>query len=239
MMDKLMGLILFIQDTLIYIPEQVTTKNHLRRKLSSLRSMSQLSGSHDWEKEILVTLCDVRCIITGFVWNIGLFIWNDSIFGVRAYTRRHVHQHVPFFALPLPISPRLPRSFAFHSPRFLQTTNDRLVCPLSPLYPLLVSSALLVNIMSQHILLPLFLALVRVVSAQSSLEPLASKHFTWPDIPYQVTGDEGGERGPQSGFNLCNSTTENQSSECQVSPRCNFCLVWPLTDFPACRRPRF
>ena len=58
------------------------------------------------------------------------------------------------------------------------------------------------------------------VRAQTStaLEPLSSKHFTWPDIPYQVTGDQGGERGPQAGFNLCNSTTENQSSMCQVSP---------------------
>ena len=55
-------------------------------------------------------------------------------------------------------------------------------------------------------------------SSTTSLEPLASKLYTWPDIPYQVTGDQGGERGPQAGFNLCNSTTENQSSMCQVSP---------------------
>ncbi|KZT33858.1 hypothetical protein SISSUDRAFT_992597 [Sistotremastrum suecicum HHB10207 ss-3] len=60
-----------------------------------------------------------------------------------------------------------------------------------------------------------------MVRAQSgtttSLEPLASKHFTWPNIPYQVTGDEGGIRGPQFGYNLCNSTTENQQSLCQTS----------------------
>lgn len=55
-------------------------------------------------------------------------------------------------------------------------------------------------------------------SSSTSLEPLASKTYTWPDIPYQVTGDNGGIRGPQAGFNLCNSTTENQESLCQVSP---------------------
>lgn len=76
--------------------------------------------------------------------------------------------------------------------------------------------------MSQHTLLTLFgLALAHAANAQSesssALEPLASKTFTWPDIPYQVTGDQGGPRGPQAGFNLCNSTTENQDSMCQVS----------------------
>lgn len=77
--------------------------------------------------------------------------------------------------------------------------------------------------MSQHTLLSLFVIAfaghVRAQSASSTaLEPLASKHFTWPNIPYQVTGDNGGIRGPQFGFNLCNSTTENQQSLCQVSP---------------------
>lgn len=77
------------------------------------------------------------------------------------------------------------------------------------------------NMMSQHTRLSLFLvAYAAIASAQSatssSLEPLASKHFTWPDIPYQVTGDNGGIRGPQFGYNECNSTTENQQSLCQV-----------------------
>ncbi|THH00280.1 hypothetical protein EW145_g7111 [Phellinidium pouzarii] len=76
--------------------------------------------------------------------------------------------------------------------------------------------------MSQHTLLALFaLAFAHAVDAQSptttSLEPLASKTFTWPNIPYQVTGDQGGERGPQFGYNLCNSTTENQQSLCQTA----------------------
>ena len=76
--------------------------------------------------------------------------------------------------------------------------------------------------MSIHIPLSfVVLALATLTLAQSgastALEPLASKHFTWPDIPFQVTGNQGGVRGPQSGFNLCNSTTENQQSLCQVS----------------------
>ncbi|KAL5525762.1 hypothetical protein ACEPAG_7099 [Sanghuangporus baumii] len=86
--------------------------------------------------------------------------------------------------------------------------------------------------MSQHTLLSLFvLALAHAARAQdatsTSLEPLASKHFTWPDIPYQVTGDQGGQRGPQAGFNICNSTSENQDSMCQTSFLNNlgdFCL---------------
>lgn len=70
--------------------------------------------------------------------------------------------------------------------------------------------------MSRHTLLSLFiLAYTASINAQS-LEPLASRHFTWPDIPYQVTGDQGGIRGPQFGYNLCNSTTENQDSLCQT-----------------------
>ena len=68
--------------------------------------------------------------------------------------------------------------------------------------------------------LVLAIVLASGANAQSgtttSLEPLASKHFTWPNIPFQVTGDQGGERGPQFGYNLCNSTTQNQDSLCQV-----------------------
>ncbi|KAI5122273.1 hypothetical protein M0805_002354 [Coniferiporia weirii] len=76
--------------------------------------------------------------------------------------------------------------------------------------------------MSRHTLLSLFaIALAHSANAQdattTSLEPLASKIYTWPNIPYQVTGDQGGERGPQFGYNLCNSTTENQQSLCQTS----------------------
>jgi len=63
--------------------------------------------------------------------------------------------------------------------------------------------------------------------ASTSLEPLASKHFTYPNIPYQVTGDQGGIRGPQLGYNLCNSTTEGPDSLCQtlfVNDITDFCI---------------
>ncbi|KAG5722620.1 hypothetical protein E4T56_gene1355 [Termitomyces sp. T112] len=48
--------------------------------------------------------------------------------------------------------------------------------------------------------------------------PLANKHFSYPTgIPYQVDTDQGLIRGFQHGYNLCNSTTENQKSLCQTS----------------------
>lgn len=51
----------------------------------------------------------------------------------------------------------------------------------------------------------------------SALEPLASKHFAFGQQPYQVTGDQGGIRGPQIGYNICNSTTEGPNSLCQTA----------------------
>ncbi|CAG7854995.1 SubName: Full=Uncharacterized protein {ECO:0000313/EMBL:CCA70590.1} [Serendipita indica DSM 11827] len=62
--------------------------------------------------------------------------------------------------------------------------------------------------------------LAAVVHAQSSgasaFTPLASQSFTYTALPYQAdTGT--GERGPQSGYNICNSTTENQQSKCQTA----------------------
>lgn len=50
----------------------------------------------------------------------------------------------------------------------------------------------------------------------TSLIPLASKHFDWNNLPYQADPDFG-VRGSQSGYNRCNSTTENQQSLCQTS----------------------
>lgn len=45
--------------------------------------------------------------------------------------------------------------------------------------------------------------------------PLYQKQFTWPNLPYQAdTGN--GPRGQQQGYNLCNSTTQNQNSMCQT-----------------------
>jgi len=84
--------------------------------------------------------------------------------------------------------------------------------------------------MSTHTLFSLLaISALTLVSAQSgttsALEPLASKHFTYPNVPYQVTGDQGGPRGPQFGYNQCNSTTEGPSSLCQTA------FVNDLTDF--------
>ncbi|EIN03503.1 hypothetical protein PUNSTDRAFT_78044 [Punctularia strigosozonata HHB-11173 SS5] len=60
--------------------------------------------------------------------------------------------------------------------------------------------------------------------------PLASKHFDYPDgIPYRADPDDG-VRGTQFGYNLCNSTTENQSSLCQtafINALDDFCLWAP------------
>lgn len=83
--------------------------------------------------------------------------------------------------------------------------------------------------MSLHTLFTIsLLALANAQSpATTSLEPLASKHFTYPDLPYQVTGDQGGIRGPQFGINQCNSSTEGPNSICQTmflnSPS-DFCM---------------
>ncbi|KAF9553480.1 hypothetical protein CPC08DRAFT_713723 [Agrocybe pediades] len=60
--------------------------------------------------------------------------------------------------------------------------------------------------------------------------PLASKHFTYPNLPFQVDTDQGLIRGTQTGYNICNSTTENQDSLCQTSffnDATDFCLWAP------------
>ncbi|KAG2093771.1 hypothetical protein BD769DRAFT_1520144 [Suillus cothurnatus] len=48
--------------------------------------------------------------------------------------------------------------------------------------------------------------------------PLVDKHYAYPSgIPYQVDYNTAAIRGPQVGYNICNSTTENQNSMCQTS----------------------
>lgn len=48
--------------------------------------------------------------------------------------------------------------------------------------------------------------------------PLVDKHYAYPSgIPYQVDYNTAALRGPQTGYNICNSTTENQNSLCQTS----------------------
>jgi len=54
------------------------------------------------------------------------------------------------------------------------------------------------------------------VAAQNP-PPLSSKHFPFGQQPYQVTGDQGGPRGPQLGYNICNSTTQGPNSLCQTA----------------------
>jgi len=61
--------------------------------------------------------------------------------------------------------------------------------------------------------------------------PLISKHFDSPaDLPYKVDDDTHLVRGTQYGFNICNSTTENQQSNCQTfyfnGPN-DFCITAP------------
>ncbi|KIM23302.1 hypothetical protein M408DRAFT_321139 [Serendipita vermifera MAFF 305830] len=56
--------------------------------------------------------------------------------------------------------------------------------------------------------------------------PLASQSFTYTNLPYQADANDG-ERGRQSGYNICNSTTENQHSLCQtaiINSVDDFCL---------------
>lgn len=85
--------------------------------------------------------------------------------------------------------------------------------------------------------MPSFAATIAIVAgvlpvalAQSGV-PLASKHFTWGALPYQADTDTG-ERGTQTGYNLCNSTTEGPSSLCQtaiINSIDDFCLWGPPT----------
>jgi len=79
-------------------------------------------------------------------------------------------------------------------------------------------------------------ATISLVSAQGPqgtlpATPLASKHFSYPSgIPYKVDTDTNLIRGPQHGYNICNSTTQNQQSLCQTSfldSLDDFCLWAP------------
>lgn len=84
-------------------------------------------------------------------------------------------------------------------------------------------------------LLALTSVVIGSVAAQSATGsadiPLASKTFSYNDLPYQVDTDPTG-RGPQSGYNICNSTTQNQESQCQtaiINSLSDFCLWGPPT----------
>ncbi|KAF9461027.1 hypothetical protein BDZ94DRAFT_1168573 [Collybia nuda] len=68
-------------------------------------------------------------------------------------------------------------------------------------------------------------------TAAQSFTPLVDKRFSYPGgIPYQVDTDNG-DRGRQTGYNRCNSTTDNQNSLCQTSfinSIDDFCLWAPI-----------
>jgi hypothetical protein len=62
--------------------------------------------------------------------------------------------------------------------------------------------------------------------AAATTSPLTDYHFSYSNVPYQVNPFPVG-RGPQSGYNICNSTTEGPNSECQtmfVNSIDDFCL---------------
>ncbi|GLB45555.1 putative macrofage activating glycoprotein [Lyophyllum shimeji] len=69
------------------------------------------------------------------------------------------------------------------------------------------------------IVLALAAGSVRMVTAQTyPATPLASKHFAYPTgLPYQADTEPHLVRGGQTGYNICNSTTQNQDSLCQTA----------------------
>jgi hypothetical protein len=66
--------------------------------------------------------------------------------------------------------------------------------------------------------------------AASSITPLASQHFDFNNLPYQADPNDDNDRGRQYGYNICNSTTEGQKSNCQtaiINSLDDFCLWGP------------
>jgi len=84
--------------------------------------------------------------------------------------------------------------------------------------------------MAHHVLS--FGLTLSLASAALAYEPLIDQRFQYPNqIPYKVDTDPTG-RGPQSGYTLCNSTTEGPNSECQlgmVNNIADFCVFGPPT----------
>ncbi|KAF7378491.1 hypothetical protein MSAN_00276500 [Mycena sanguinolenta] len=79
-------------------------------------------------------------------------------------------------------------------------------------------------------LLSSFLLAAVVRADYFSPDPLADKVVPYNAIPYQVMTDTDDPRGFQTGYNICNSTTETQDSMCQtmfVNHMDDFCLWAP------------
>ena len=61
------------------------------------------------------------------------------------------------------------------------------------------------------------------------------------DAPYQVFGFNGHDiytRGYQSGYNICNSTTEGDNSLCQTMVQNSIMGACPSLELPSCPAPR-
>ncbi|GAA5906444.1 hypothetical protein JCM5296_000458 [Sporobolomyces johnsonii] len=58
-------------------------------------------------------------------------------------------------------------------------------------------------------------AVEKAKRAEGSALPLTQYTYSYSDVPYQVNPYASG-RGPQTGFNICNSTTVSPTSECQT-----------------------
>ncbi|KAG8994253.1 hypothetical protein FRB94_007282 [Tulasnella sp. JGI-2019a] len=72
-------------------------------------------------------------------------------------------------------------------------------------------------------------ATATTAAANADSTILVDKTFTWGDLPYKVDTDPTG-RGPQSGYNICNSTTVGPDSQCQtafINSPSDFCLWGP------------
>lgn len=68
-----------------------------------------------------------------------------------------------------------------------------------------------------------------IIARQAAFTPLASQHFSYNNLPYQADPNSG-ERGTQYGYNICNSTTEGPTSNCQtliINSLDDFCLWGP------------
>ncbi|KAF8499928.1 hypothetical protein JB92DRAFT_2980797 [Gautieria morchelliformis] len=81
--------------------------------------------------------------------------------------------------------------------------------------------------MSSSVILAALVAASSVLAQADT--PLASKHFEYTALPYMVDTTNG-PRGIQTGYNLCNSTTEGPSSLCQtatVNSLDDFCIWGP------------
>lgn len=62
----------------------------------------------------------------------------------------------------------------------------------------------------------LIVALAACAAGALAATPLADKDFDYNNLPYKADTDTG-DRGTQFGYNICNSTTENQQSLCQTA----------------------